>query len=67
VLNVLVQPEPPGLMLGITQNGPTQLVAGNIYEGLLRYDEKLNPSRAGRPPGRQQGRHALHLQAQART
>jgi peptide/nickel transport system substrate-binding protein len=43
VLNVLVQPEPPGLMLGITQNGPTQLIAGNIYEGLLRYDDKLNP------------------------
>jgi peptide/nickel transport system substrate-binding protein len=43
VLNVLVQPEPPGLMLGITQNGPTQLIAGNIYEGLLRYDDKLTP------------------------
>ena len=42
-VNVLVQPEPPGLMLGIVQNGPTQLVAGNIYEGLLRYDEKLKP------------------------
>jgi len=43
-LNVIVQPEPPGLMLGIVQNGPAQMVAGNIYEGLLRYDEKLNPS-----------------------
>ncbi|MFP5475392.1 MAG: ABC transporter substrate-binding protein [Gammaproteobacteria bacterium] len=42
-INVLVQPEPPGLMLGIVQNGPTQMIAGNIYEGLLRYDEKLNP------------------------
>ncbi|WP_454690947.1 ABC transporter substrate-binding protein [Achromobacter aloeverae] len=42
-INVIVQPEPPGLMIGITQNGPTQLVAGNIYEGLLRYDEKLTP------------------------
>lgn len=42
-INALVQPEPPSLMMGITQNGPTQLIAGNIYEGLLRYDEKLNP------------------------
>ncbi|ANN68099.1 ABC transporter substrate-binding protein [Bordetella bronchialis] len=42
-LNVIVQPEPPGLMLGIVQNGPAQMVAGNIYEGLLRYDEKLEP------------------------
>ncbi|MCY0385724.1 ABC transporter substrate-binding protein [Robbsia sp. Bb-Pol-6] len=43
VINAVVQPEPPGLMIGITQNGPTQLIAGNIYEGLLRYDEKLDP------------------------
>ncbi|MYZ41593.1 ABC transporter substrate-binding protein [Schauerella aestuarii] len=43
VLNIAVQPEPPGLMLGIIQNGPTQMVSGNIYESLLRYDEKLEP------------------------
>lgn len=43
IANVVIQPEPPGLMLGLVQNGPTQMVAGNIYEGLLRYDEKLNP------------------------
>ena len=42
-INVLVQPEPPGLMMGIVQNGPTQLISGNIYEGLLRYNEKLEP------------------------
>jgi len=41
--NVVIQPEPPGLMVGILQNAPTQMVAGNIYEGLLRYDEKLAP------------------------
>ncbi|WP_205737635.1 ABC transporter substrate-binding protein [Granulosicoccus antarcticus] len=41
-LNAVVQPEPPGLMLGILQNGPTQNVAGQIYEGLLRYDENLD-------------------------
>ena len=43
VMNVVIQPEPPGLMLGVTQNGPTQMVAGNIYESLLRYDTDLNP------------------------
>ncbi|MDE4306197.1 ABC transporter substrate-binding protein [Phaeobacter gallaeciensis] len=42
-LDIVVQPEPPGLMLGLVQNGPTQLVAGDIYEGLLRYDTDLQP------------------------
>lgn len=40
---VVVTPEPPGLMMGLLQNGPTQMIAGNIYESLLRYDEKLEP------------------------
>ena len=43
VLNIAVQPEPPGLMLGIVQNGPTQMIGGQIYESLLRYDDKLEP------------------------
>lgn len=42
-LNVVVQPEPPSLMIGIYSNAPTQQVAGNIYEGLLRYDKNLEP------------------------
>ena len=42
-LNVVIQPEPPGLMIGLIQNGPTQMVAGQIYESLLRYDENLEP------------------------
>ncbi|WP_340110247.1 ABC transporter substrate-binding protein [Pikeienuella sp. HZG-20] len=42
-LNVVIQPEPPGLMVGILQNGPTQMVAGDIYESLLRYDFDLKP------------------------
>ncbi|PZX17178.1 peptide/nickel transport system substrate-binding protein [Palleronia aestuarii] len=42
-LDVVVQPEPPSLMLGLVQNGPTQMIAGEIYEGLLRYDTDLNP------------------------
>jgi peptide/nickel transport system substrate-binding protein len=41
--NVAIQPEPPSLMLGLVQNAPTQQIAGNIYEGLLRYDTDLNP------------------------
>ena len=42
-VNIVVQPEPPSLMLGLVQNGPTQQVAGQIYESLLRYDENLKP------------------------
>ncbi len=41
--HVVVTPEPPGLFLGLVQNGPTQMVAGNITESLLRYTEKLEP------------------------
>ncbi len=37
VINAVIQPEPPGLNLAMVQNGPTQMVAGNIFEGLLRY------------------------------
>lgn len=42
-LDIVVQPEPPSLMMGLVQNGPTQLVAGDIYESLLRYNDKLEP------------------------
>ena len=43
VINAVIQPEPPGLMLAQVQNGPTQMVSGNIFEGLLRYSPKLDP------------------------
>jgi len=43
VINVVIQPEPPGLMLAMIQNGPTQMVSGNIFEGLLRYSPTLEP------------------------
>ncbi len=43
VINAVIQPEPPGLMLAQIQNGPTQMVSGNIYEGLLRYSKTLEP------------------------
>ncbi len=42
-LNLLVQPEPSNLMLGIATNASTNLVSGAIYEGLLRYDANLKP------------------------
>lgn len=43
VLNTIVQPEPTGIMIATTQNNSATLVGGNISEGLLRFDEKLNP------------------------
>jgi peptide/nickel transport system substrate-binding protein len=42
-LNVIVQPEPPILMLGLNQQAPTQYVAGKIYQSLLTYDLQLKP------------------------
>lgn len=42
-LNVILNPEPPILMLGLNQQTPTQIVGGKIYESLLAYDFKLNP------------------------
>lgn len=41
-LRMIAQPEPPTLMLGLNQQGPTQFVAGKIYEGLLRYGPDLS-------------------------
>src|SRR5258707_9905639 len=43
VIKAVIQPEPPGLMLAMIQNGPTQVVSGNIFECLLRYSPKLEP------------------------
>jgi peptide/nickel transport system substrate-binding protein len=42
-LHVVVTPEPPMLMQGLNQNGPTNMIAGNIYESLLRYSPDLEP------------------------
>lgn len=42
-LSAIVQPEPPILMLGLNQQGPTQYVAGKIYQSLLTYDAQLKP------------------------
>jgi peptide/nickel transport system substrate-binding protein len=42
-LNSVVNPEPPMLVLGLNPLLPTQLVAGKIYQGLLRYGFDLKP------------------------
>ncbi len=42
-LNMIVQPEPPVLVTAINQQGPTQFVAGKIYESLLTYSADLKP------------------------
>jgi peptide/nickel transport system substrate-binding protein len=42
-LNAIINPEPPILVLGLNQQQPTQVVAGKIYQGLLRYDFDLTP------------------------
>ncbi|WP_460449656.1 ABC transporter substrate-binding protein [Alsobacter sp. SYSU BS001988] len=43
VAQVIVTPEPPMLMQGLNQTGPTNMIAGNIYESMLRFDDKLQP------------------------
>ncbi|UKJ77080.1 ABC transporter substrate-binding protein [Azospirillum brasilense] len=42
-MNIIVQPEPPILVLGLNQQGPTQTVAGKIYQGLLTFGFDLKP------------------------
>ena len=42
-LITIVQPEPPILVLGLNIQGPTQTVAGKIYQSLLRFDFGLKP------------------------
>ncbi|MDX1743850.1 MAG: ABC transporter substrate-binding protein, partial [Ruegeria sp.] len=42
-LNVVIQPEPPSLMVALSPNASAQRVAGDIYESLLTYDADLNP------------------------
>lgn len=42
-LNSIVNPEPPILHVGINNQAPTLIIGGKIFQGLLRYDAKLNP------------------------
>lgn len=42
-LNLALFPEPPSVLAGYGAIGPAQMVSGNIYESLLRFDDKLQP------------------------
>src|SRR5262249_44696146 len=42
-MTIVLQPEPPMLMLGINQAAPAPVPAGKIYQSLLTYDFNLNP------------------------
>ncbi|NVO05669.1 MAG: ABC transporter substrate-binding protein [Rhodoferax sp.] len=42
-LTVILNPEPPTLVLGLNTQGPTLIVGGKIYEGLLTYHFDLSP------------------------
>lgn len=42
-LIVGVSPEPPLLTSAITVAGPVQVISGKIFDGLLSYDDRLNP------------------------
>ncbi len=42
-LNMIAQPEPPMLMVGLNSQGPTLYVGGQIYQSLLTYGTDLKP------------------------
>ncbi|GHU05650.1 peptide ABC transporter substrate-binding protein [Alphaproteobacteria bacterium] len=42
-MTIMLNPEPPGLMLGLNQQTVAQLVAGKIYQGLLAFDFDFTP------------------------
>lgn len=44
VLNAIINPEPPSLNLALQQVQSTQIVASKIYESLLIYTQKLQPT-----------------------
>lgn len=43
VMNIIANPEPPILFIGLDQNAQTQLVCGKMYESLLTYDFDFTP------------------------
>jgi peptide/nickel transport system substrate-binding protein len=42
-LNTILSPEPPVLVLGVNNQGPTIIAASKIFQGLLRFSPKLEP------------------------
>ena len=43
VLNALLTPEPPVLILGVNSQGPTLQAASKIYQGLFKFSPTLEP------------------------
>ena len=43
VLNTLLTPEPPVLIMGVNNQGPTLLAASKVFQGLLKYSPTLEP------------------------
>lgn len=42
-LNMVVQPEPPTVMLGLNRLGPVSFVGSKIYEGLITFAPDMTP------------------------
>jgi peptide/nickel transport system substrate-binding protein len=42
-LNTILTPEPPVLVLGVNNQGPTQLAASKLFQGLFEYSFTLEP------------------------
>src|ERR1700761_4184848 len=42
-LNTILTPEPPVLVLGVNNQGPTQIAASKIFQGLLNFSRSLQP------------------------
>ncbi len=63
-LNTILTPEPPVLVLGVNNQGPTQLAASKLFQGLFQYSFNLEPlpllAKSWDPVERQED---LHIQA----
>ncbi|MGI4950474.1 MAG: ABC transporter substrate-binding protein [Janthinobacterium lividum] len=42
-LNALLTPEPPVLIMGVNNQGPTLIAASKIFQGLVKYSPSLEP------------------------
>ena len=42
-LNALLTPEPPVLVMGVNNQGPTLMAAAKIFQGLFKYSQSLEP------------------------
>lgn len=42
-LTTMITPEPPILVLGVNNQGPTGIAAAKIYQGLVKFSPTLEP------------------------